>query len=194
MRNAECGIKDTTRHPAGSNRRILVFVFHSAFRIPHSAFDMTIYEGDFAPPPGRFALVAARFNSLVVERLVAGALDALKRHGVADDSIDLVRVPGSFEIPLVAHQLAASETYAAVICLGAVIKGDTDHYDHVAGQAAAGVAQTALATGIPVVFGILTCDTLEQALDRAGGKAGNKGFDAAVTAIEMVNLLRKLPE
>jgi 6,7-dimethyl-8-ribityllumazine synthase len=154
----------------------------------------TIYEGTFAPPPGRFALVAARFNSLVVEPLVAGALDALARHGVADQSIDLVRVPGSFEIPIVAHQLAASERYAAVICLGAVIKGDTDHYEHIASQAAAGVAHASLATGIPVVFGVLTCDTLEQALNRAGGKAGNKGFEAAVTAVEMVNLLKKLPE
>jgi 6,7-dimethyl-8-ribityllumazine synthase len=153
-----------------------------------------IIEGSFAPPSGRFALVAARFNSLIVDQLVAGAVDALTRHGVADDAIDLVRVPGSFEIPLVAQQLATSEQYAAILCLGAVIKGDTDHYEHVAGQAAAGVAQAALATGIPVVFGILTCDTLEQALNRAGAKAGNKGFEAAVTAIEMVNLLGKLPE
>ena len=152
-----------------------------------------IIEGTFAPPPGRFALVAARFNSLVVEPLVAGALDGLKRHGVADDTIDLVRVPGSYEIPLVAQRLAASKQYSAVICLGAVIRGDTDHYDYVAGEAASGVARAALATGVPVIFGILTCDTLEQALNRAGAKAGNKGFDAALTAIEMVNLLRQLP-
>jgi 6,7-dimethyl-8-ribityllumazine synthase len=154
---------------------------------------MTTYEGNFAPPPGRFALVAARFNSAVVDGLVAGALDGLKRHGVAADAIDLVRVPGSFEIPLVAQRLAAGGRYAAVICLGAVIRGDTDHYDYVAGAAADGVARAALATGVPVVFGILTCDTLEQALNRAGAKAGNKGFDAALTAIEMVNLLRQLP-
>ncbi len=154
----------------------------------------TVYEGTFAPPPGRFALVAARFNSAIVEQLVAGALDGLKRHGVADDAIDLVRVPGSFEIPPVAKRLAGSGKYAAVICLGAVIRGDTDHYDHVAGAAASGVAQAALATGVPVIFGVLTCDTLEQALNRAGAKAGNKGFDAAVAAIEMVNLLRNLPE
>ena len=153
----------------------------------------TVYEGTFAPPPGRFALVAARFNSAVVDQLVAGALDGLKRHGVADDAIDLVRVPGSFEIPLVAQRLAAGGKYAAVICLGAVIRGDTDHYDHVAGAAASGVAQAALATGVPVIFGVLTCDTLEQALNRAGAKAGNKGFDAAVAAIEMVNLLKQLP-
>ncbi len=152
----------------------------------------TIYEGDFATPPGRFALVAARFNGLVVEGLVAGAIDALKRHGVAEEAIDVVRVPGSFEIPLVAQRLAGSGKYAAVICLGAVIRGDTDHYDYVAGEAAGGVARAALATGVPVIFGILTCDTLEQALNRAGAKAGNKGGDAALTAIEMVNLLRQL--
>jgi 6,7-dimethyl-8-ribityllumazine synthase len=153
----------------------------------------TIYEGTFAPPPGRFALVAARFNAAIVDNLVAGALDGLKRHGVADEAIDLVRVPGSFEIPLVAQRLAAGGKYAAVICLGAVIRGDTGHYDHVAGEAAGGVARAALATGVPVVFGILTCDTLEQAVNRAGAKSGNKGFDAALTAIEMVNLLRQLP-
>jgi 6,7-dimethyl-8-ribityllumazine synthase len=154
----------------------------------------TVYEGTFAPPPGRFAVVAARFNQFVVEHLVSGALDGLKRHGVADDAIDLVWVPGSFEIPLVAKRLAAGGRYAAVICLGAVIRGDTGHYDHVAGEAAKGVAQASLATGVPVVFGILTCDTLEQAINRAGAKAGNKGFEAALTAVEMVNLLRTLPD
>jgi 6,7-dimethyl-8-ribityllumazine synthase len=155
---------------------------------------MPTYEGTSATPPsGRFAVVAARFNSLVVEPLVAGALDALRRHGVPDDAVDVVRVPGSFEIPLVAQRLAGSKRYAAVICLGAVIKGDTDHYDFVAGEAASGVARAALATGVPVIFGVLTCDTLQQALDRAGGKAGNKGAEASLTAIEMVNLLRQLP-
>jgi 6,7-dimethyl-8-ribityllumazine synthase len=154
----------------------------------------TVYEGTFAPPPGRFALVAARFNSAIVEPLVAGALDGLTRHGVADDAIDLVRVPGSYEIPLVAQRLAGSGKYAAVICLGAVIRGETGHYDHVAGEAASGVARVALATGVPVIFGILTCETLEQAINRAGAKSGNKGFDAALAAIEMVNLLGKLPK
>jgi 6,7-dimethyl-8-ribityllumazine synthase len=153
----------------------------------------TIYEGSFAPPPGRFALVAARFNAAIVDNLVAGALDTLKRHGVADDAIDVVKVPGSFEIPFVAQHLASSKKYAAVICLGAVIRGDTGHYDHVAGEAASGVARAALATGIPVIFGILTCDTLEQAVNRSGAKAGNKGCDASLAAIEMVNLLRQLP-
>jgi 6,7-dimethyl-8-ribityllumazine synthase len=151
-----------------------------------------VIEGTFATPPGRFALVAARFNHFVVEHLVAGAEDGLKRHGVANEAIDLVWVPGSFEIPQVAQRLAAGGKYAAVICLGAVIRGDTDHYDYVAGEAAKGVAQAALKTGVPIAFGILTCDTLEQAINRAGAKAGNKGFEAALTAIEMVNLLKQL--
>jgi 6,7-dimethyl-8-ribityllumazine synthase len=153
----------------------------------------TIYEGDFSTPAGRFVLVAARFNGFVVDQLVAGALDALARHGVADDRVDLVRVPGSYEIPLVAQKLGKSGKYAAVVCLGCVIRGDTDHYDHVAGAAASGIASAALACGVPVIFGVLTCDTLEQAIHRAGAKAGNKGFEAAVAAIEMVNLLKKLP-
>ena len=154
---------------------------------------MPTFEGNFSTPPGRFALVAARFNQFVVDSLIAGARDGLVRHGVAEEDIDLVHVPGSFEIPLVAQRLARSGNYAAILCLGAVIRGDTDHYDHVAGGAAAGIARVALDTGVPILFGVLTCDTLEQAINRAGGKAGNKGFDAAVTAIEMVNLLRQLP-
>src|SRR5260370_41866507 len=147
----------------------------------------TTYEGTFAPPPGRFALVAARFNAAVVDHLVAGALDTLKRHGVADDAIDVVRVPGSFEIPFVAQRLADTKKYAAVICLGAVIRGDTDHYDYVAGEAAGGVARAALATGVPVIFGILTCDTPEHAVNPAGAKSGHKGGAAALTAHETVN-------
>jgi len=153
---------------------------------------MPLLEGDFSPPQGRFAVVAARFNALIVDPLVAGAIDGLKRHGIPDDRIDLVRVPGSFEIPVVAQRLAESKKYAAVVCLGAVIKGETDHYDHVAGATTSGIAQAALSTGVPVIFGVLTCDTLEQALNRAGGKAGNKGFEAAATAVEMVNLFKKL--
>lgn len=152
-----------------------------------------LYEGDFAPPAGRFVLVAARFNGFVVDQLVAGATDALKRHGVGDDRIDVVKVPGSFEIPPVAQRLGKSGRYAAVICLGCVIRGDTDHYDHVAGAATSGIANAAMACGVPVVFGVLTCDTLEQAIHRAGAKAGNKGFEAAVTAVEMVNLMARLP-
>jgi 6,7-dimethyl-8-ribityllumazine synthase len=155
---------------------------------------MTTFEGTFATPPGRFALVAARFNHFIVEQLVKGALDGLRRHGVDEEAMDLVWVPGSFEIPLVAQRLASSRNYAAVVCLGAVIRGDTDHYDYVAGEASKGIAQAALATGVPVIFGVLTCDTLEQAINRAGAKGGNKGFEAALTAIEVVNLLRQLPE
>lgn len=164
---------------------------------PHSSL-LTICSmvqeiaGDNSPPAGRFAIVAARFNSLIVDALLAGAVDALKRHGVGDDRIDVVRVPGSFEIPVVAKKLGEAEKYAAIICLGAVIKGDTDHYDHVAGAATSGIAQVALTCGIPVIFGVLTCENLEQAQNRAGGKAGNKGYEAAATAVEMVNLMRKL--
>lgn len=153
----------------------------------------TIFEGDFAPPAGRFAIVAARFNALVVEPLTAGAVDALDRHGVAADRIDVFRVPGSFEIPAVAKRLGRSGGYSAVICLGCVIRGDTDHYDYVAGAAANGIASAAADSPVPVIFGVLTCDTLEQAMHRAGAKAGNKGFEAAVTAVEMVNLMKKLP-
>src|SRR5436190_8913221 len=154
---------------------------------------MKIVEGSLTQPSGQFALVAARFNQRVVQSLVEGAHDTLVRHGVAKDDVVLHWVPGSFEIPLVAQTVAASKKYAAVICLGAVIRGDTDHYDHVAGSATSGVAQASLASGVPVIFGVLTCDTLEQALHRAGAKAGNKGFEAAVSAVEMVNLMKKLP-
>jgi 6,7-dimethyl-8-ribityllumazine synthase len=152
----------------------------------------TVIGGDFASPAGRFALVAARFNGFIVDQLVAGAVDAFQRHGVSEDRIDLVKVPGSFEIPPVAQRLGKSGRYAAVVCLGCVIRGDTDHYDHVAGAAASGIAQAALNCGVPVVFGVLTRDTLDQAINRAGAKSGNKGFEAAVTAVEMVSLMGKL--
>ncbi len=154
---------------------------------------MASFVGDFCTPAGRFAVVAARFNHFIVESLVNGARDALVRHGVPESQIDEAWVPGSFELPLVAKKLAESKKYAAVICLGAVIRGDTDHYDHVAGTATSGIAQAALSTGVPIIFGLLTCDTVEQAINRAGVKAGNKGFEAALAAIEMVNLLAKLP-
>jgi 6,7-dimethyl-8-ribityllumazine synthase len=153
-----------------------------------------LIEGDFSTPQVRFAIIAARFNSLVVDPLVAGAVDTLVRHGVADRAIDLIRVPGSFEIPLIARKAADSAKYGAVICLGAIIRGDTGHYDHVAGGATSGVASASLESGIPVIFGILTCDTVEQALNRAGLKAGNKGAESAMVAIEMVNLIQKLEE
>ena len=151
-----------------------------------------LYEGDFRTPAGRFALVAARFNAFVVDPLLAGARDALARHGVPDDRVDVVRVPGSFEIPLIAQMLAESKKYAAVICLGCIIRGETDHYDHVAGAATNGILNAGLKSGVPVIYGVLTCETLEQAIHRAGAKAGNKGFEAAVTAIETVNLLMQL--
>jgi 6,7-dimethyl-8-ribityllumazine synthase len=153
---------------------------------------MAIIEGDFSPPSGRFAVVAARFNVLVTEALWTGCRDALLRHGVSEERIDLVWVPGSFEIPLVARRLAEGGKYAAVVCLGCVIRGETGHYDHVAGQAASGVMQAGLSAGVPVIFGVLTTENVEQALNRSGLKSGNKGADAAMAAIEMVNLLRKL--
>jgi 6,7-dimethyl-8-ribityllumazine synthase len=153
---------------------------------------MPTIEGDFSPPAGRFAVVAARFNAVVVDPLLAGATDTLARYGVPADRVDVVRVPGSFEIPVVAQHLGKSGRYAAIICLGCIIRGDTDHYDHVAGAATSGVLNAGLNSGVPVVFGVLTCDTLEQAVHRAGGKAGNKGAEAAVTAVEMVNLMGKL--
>lgn len=153
---------------------------------------MNIIEGDFATPKGRFALVAGRFNGFVVEALVNGACDALVRHGVADEAIDLIRVPGAWEIPHAAQKLAQSGDYAAVIALGAVIRGATPHFDYVAGEAAKGLAAAASQSGVPVAFGVLTTDTIEQAIERAGTKAGNKGADAALAALEMVNLYAKL--
>lgn len=155
---------------------------------------MPIFEGDFTSPAGRFAIVASRFNALVTEALLSGCRDAFARHGVAEDRLDVAWVPGSFEIPLTAKTLAESGRYAAVICLGCVIRGETDHYEHVAGQAAAGVMQAGLATGIPVIFGVLTTDTVEQALNRSGLKAGNKGSDAALAAIEMASLMPRIAE
>jgi 6,7-dimethyl-8-ribityllumazine synthase len=153
---------------------------------------MSEFIGDYSTPGGRFAIVAGRFNALVTESLLAGCKDAFSRHGVAPDCLDVAWVPGSFEIPMVARKLAASGRYSAVVCLGCVIRGETAHFDHVAGQAAAGVMQASLATGVPVIFGILTTDSVEQALNRAGLKGGNKGADAAMAAIEMVNLLARL--
>ena len=153
---------------------------------------MATYEGDFSPPDGRFAIVVARFNSLVTEALLGGCRDGFARHGVPEERLDVAWVPGSFEIPLIARTLAESGRYAAVVCLGCIIRGETGHYDHVAGQAAAGVLQAGLATGVPVIFGILTTETVEQALNRAGLKGGNKGADAALSAIEMSNLLARI--
>lgn len=151
-----------------------------------------LLEGELVATGLRFGIVVSRFNSFVTERLLEGALDAIRRTGGDLARIDVAKAPGSVEIPVVARTMAASGNYDAIICLGAVIKGETDHYDHVAGQAAAGVAAIGRETGVPTIFGILTCDTLEQAINRAGAKSGNHGFGAAMTAIETANLLKKL--
>ena len=153
---------------------------------------MKIIEGDFATPKGRFAIVAGRFNGFVVEPLVAGARDTLLRHGVKDDAIDLIRVPGAWEIALAAHKLANSGKYVAIVAVGAVIRGATPHFDYVAGECAKGLAQAALSSGVPVAFGVLTTDSIEQAIERSGTKAGNKGADAAMAALEMTSLYGKL--
>jgi 6,7-dimethyl-8-ribityllumazine synthase len=151
-----------------------------------------IFEGQLNGAGLRFAVVVSRFNSFITDRLLGGATDALHRTGVADDMIDVVKVPGSWEVPMVAGELARQHRYDAVICLACVIRGETPHFDYVAAEAAKGVAHISAETGVPVAFGVLTTNTLEQAIDRAGAKGGNKGFDAAMTAIEMANLLRSL--
>ena len=151
-----------------------------------------VFEGQLSAQGLRFAVVVSRFNSFITERLLAGAMDALRRTGAADDAIDVIKVPGSWEVPLVAGEVARQHRYDAVICLSAVIRGETPHFDYVAAEAAKGVAHAALETGVPVAFGVLTTNTLEQAIDRAGAKGGNKGFDAAMTAIEMASLMRTL--
>jgi 6,7-dimethyl-8-ribityllumazine synthase len=151
-----------------------------------------IIEGHLDAKGAKFALLASRWNEVVTSRLVDGALDGLTRHGADPNQITLVKVPGSFELPQVASRLAASGKYDAVVALGCLIRGETAHFDLLAAEAAKGLAQAAVSSGLPVIFGVLTCDTMEQALDRAGGKAGNKGWDAAVAAIEMVSLYRRL--
>jgi 6,7-dimethyl-8-ribityllumazine synthase len=151
-----------------------------------------VLEGQLAAQGLRFAIVVSRFNSLVTQRLLDGALDALRRHGADENAITVVYVPGSFEIPLAAKRLAQSGAFDAVICLGCIIRGDTPHFEYVASEAAKGIAQVALETGVPTIFGVVTADTLEQALERAGAKAGNRGFEAAMTAMEMANLMRQL--
>jgi 6,7-dimethyl-8-ribityllumazine synthase len=153
---------------------------------------LKIIEGELLARDLRFAVVAARFNDFVVDPLLRGALDALKRHGVADKQIDIVRVPGAFDIPIVARKLALAHRHEALIALGCVIRGQTPHFDYVAGECASGIARIALESGVPIAFGVLTTDTAEQAVDRAGGKSGNKGADAALVALEMANLLRRL--
>jgi len=151
----------------------------------------TFIEGDLNASDARFAIAVSRFNGFITERLLEGALDALRRHGADLENVTVVRCPGSFEAPLLVKRLAESGRYDAVICLGAVIRGATTHYEAVASQVASGVSRVALDTGIPILFGVITTDTIEQAIERAGTKAGNKGAEAAVAAIEMVNVLRK---
>ncbi len=149
-------------------------------------------EGGLVVEGARFGLLVGRFNSFIVERLVEGAVDALLRHGAKREDIEIVRVPGAFEMPLAAQRMAASGRYDAIVALGAVIRGGTPHFEYVAGECTKGLAQVNLQSGIPVAFGMLTVDTIEQAIERAGTKAGNKGVEAALSAIEMVNLLREL--
>ncbi|AQW22908.1 6,7-dimethyl-8-ribityllumazine synthase [Clostridium perfringens] len=153
---------------------------------------MRILEGNLISQDKKFAIVAGRFNEFIVSKLIGGALDAFKRHGVEEENIDLAWVPGAFEIPLIAKKLAKSGKYAGVVCLGTVIRGATSHYDYVCGEVSKGIANVSLDTEVPVIFGIVTTENIEQAIERAGTKAGNKGFDAAMAAIEMANLLENI--
>jgi len=153
---------------------------------------MNVLEGKLAGEGLKIALVVSRFNAFITERLLEGALDCLRRHGVADTGLTLVRVPGAWEIPLVAKKLAQAGSHDAIICLGAVIRGSTPHFDYVAAEVSKGIAQVSLESGVPILFGILTTDTLEQAVERAGSKAGNKGYAAAEAALEMVSLLKDM--
>jgi 6,7-dimethyl-8-ribityllumazine synthase len=151
-----------------------------------------VIEGNLDAKGLRFAILVTRFNSLITDRLLAGALDALSRTGCKDADIEIVKAPGSWELPVLAKELATQKRHDAIICLSAVIRGDTPHFDYIAAEVSKGLAQTSLESGVPVSFGVLTCETLEQAIDRAGAKSGNKGFDAAMSAVEMGNLMRKL--
>jgi 6,7-dimethyl-8-ribityllumazine synthase len=151
-----------------------------------------VLEGQLSSAGLRFAVIVSRFNSFITDRLLGGAMDALTRTGADPDLIDVIKVPGSWEVPMIAGEVARQHRYDAVICLSAVIRGETPHFDYVAAEAAKGIAHVASETGVPVAFGVLTTNTLEQAIDRAGAKGGNKGFDAAMSAIEMANLLRTL--
>jgi len=153
---------------------------------------MRIIEGELQAKGFRFGIIVSRFNDFITSRLLEGATDALLRHGAQDDDIEVVKVPGSFEIPLIARKLALKGTFHAVICLGTVIRGATPHFDYVASEVSKGIAAASLETGVPIAFGIITADTIEQAVERAGTKAGNKGWDAAVTAIEMAQVVKRL--
>jgi 6,7-dimethyl-8-ribityllumazine synthase len=151
-----------------------------------------VIEGEFSAKGKRYAIIVSRFNELIGRKLLEGALDCLTRHDAADDAVDILWTPGAFEIPLVAKKAAESGVYQAIICLGAVIRGETPHFDFVASEASKGIAQAGLSTGIPIIFGVITTDTVEQAVKRAGTTAGNRGFDAAMAAIEMSNLMGKI--
>ena len=153
---------------------------------------MNIFEGTFVPNQVKIGIVAARFNEFITSKLLSGALDGLKRHNVEDEDIDVAWVPGAFEIPLIAAEMADSGKYDAIICLGAVIRGSTSHYDYVCNEVSKGIAQVSLKSRIPVMFGVLTTENIEQAIERAGTKGGNKGFDCATGAIEMINLMRAI--
>ena len=151
---------------------------------------MRVLEGSLVAKQARIGIVAGRFNEFITSKLIAGAVDALKRHDVDEDKIDLAWVPGAFQIPLIASKMAKSGNYDAVLCLGAVIRGNTSHYDYVCAEVSKGIAHVSLETGIPVMFGVVTTENIEQAIERAGTKAGNKGYDVAVGAIEMINLIK----
>lgn len=153
---------------------------------------MSVFEGTYVSKDIRVGIVAARFNEFIVGKLLEGALDGLKRHEVPKEQVDVAWVPGAFEIPLIASKMAQSGKYDAIICLGAVIRGATSHYDYVCSEVSKGIASVSLASGLPVMFGVLTTDNIEQAIERAGSKAGNKGFECATGAIEMVNLIREI--
>ena len=153
---------------------------------------MKIYEGQLSAKGRRFGIVVGRFNSLITKQLLEGALDCLKRHGAVEKDIEVAWVPGSFEIPVMAHALAKSKKFNSVICLGALVRGATPHFEHIAAEATKGIGQVALETGVPTAYGVITADTLEQAIERAGTKAGNKGWDAALSAIEMADLFDQL--
>lgn len=152
---------------------------------------MKVYEGKLISQNQKFGIIVGRFNEFIGSKLLGGALDGLKRHGVIEDDIEITWVPGAFEIPLVAKKMVQTKKYDAIICLGAVIRGATPHFDYVSSEVTKGVASVSLDTGVPVIFGVLTTDTIEQAIERSGTKAGNKGYEAAVTAIEMANLLNE---
>lgn len=153
---------------------------------------MKIYEGKLVADGVKIGIVAGRFNEFITSKLISGALDGLKRHNVDEDSIEIAWVPGAFEIPLVASEMARSKKYDAIICLGAVIRGNTSHYDYVCNEVSKGIAHVSLETGIPIMFGVVTTENIEQAIERAGTKSGNKGYDVAVGAIEMINLVKEI--